>query len=212
MIIICPEGSRFASENVRECVWIIAFLKQSMALSETAKRRQSHTTHQPLIACWQQRTLGASLFLSSLLSEPLPSTLKFIEFIWTRTRMKLAKRRQGNRVKTFIAATFITPFLFAKWNFDLWIVISGSFMTRFALFYFFGAKQDCFCKLYDGHQTHFGWKIARYVVYEILSWSRAQQRDSYTDKNAIVAMFVLPCMLSRPFREKRKTKKFLMRL
>lgn len=81
--------------------------------------------------------LAASAFcalLFSLLSETSPSTLKFIEFIWTRTKMKLAKRRQQKN-QTFVAATFITPSILAKWNFDLWIVISGGFTTRFALLF-----------------------------------------------------------------------------
>jgi hypothetical protein len=66
------------NENVREYVWIIAFMKQSMVLRPQSEGTVSIRHRARWLHAGRERFV---LYYSLLLSQTLPSTLKFIEFI-----------------------------------------------------------------------------------------------------------------------------------
>lgn len=75
-------NSRENNENVREDVWIIAFMKQSMVLRPQRDAASSiHTTQREWLHAGKASPLYSAFSRPFLLSQTLPSTLKFIEFI-----------------------------------------------------------------------------------------------------------------------------------
>ena len=126
MIIICLAGLRCTkrtqnNENVRGiCVNYCISWKRSIVL-----RPQSIPYDTRENDCMLATLLCALLF-SSLLSQTLPSTLKFIELsTWTRAELKLRKK---NWEKSKKKALWRLHFC-AKWNFDLRIVIASVLCT-----------------------------------------------------------------------------------
>lgn len=100
MIIICsrarsPSRSGEAeenNENVSESY--VVCVNYCSYEAGAAKKRRVHTTHEsPMIACWPERAQCALLFSTLLLSQTLPSTMKFIEFIPRRAVPDTSRRR-----------------------------------------------------------------------------------------------------------------------
>lgn len=83
------------NENVREYVWIIAFMKQSMVL-RPQRGRQSHTTHRAVIACWQRAECSLCFIIFLCYQKLCHRHWNLLEFIWTRTRMKRRQRQEPN--------------------------------------------------------------------------------------------------------------------
>lgn len=131
MIIICPRGSDSqASKNNGENNENVPRVCVNYCISETEhgiKTAKASIRHSAMIACWQRALFVLYYFL--LLSQMLPSN---IEIYWiyrqSKTRVQYG-RCLHSRTATepaFIKLRRLNRLtFFAKWNFDLWIVISS---------------------------------------------------------------------------------------
>lgn len=153
-LAICEHCNGENNENVREYVWIIAFMKQSMVLRPQRDGTKEYCSYdtQKMIACWQKQVC-ALLFSSVITNFAINIEIYWIyrlEEFWPRCAWICNRTNVCTSAECSAAqnAFLFCQMEFRFMDFDLKHL---SFTTRFISLYFFGAKEINSATLWRTH-------------------------------------------------------------